>query len=112
VDPVNSGSPSIVGPNATIGTLVSGFALRQSTGEGTLNVDDITVGDTFCPAEPPTTGACCVTANPGACVIATPAECALIPGVFMGLGTICSGIDCAYVPATKTTWGQLKTIYR
>jgi hypothetical protein len=61
---------------------------------------------------PPTTGACCLRAAPGACVMVTPAECDLQNGVFMGLGVLCAQVDCAAVPATRTTWGKVKTIYR
>jgi hypothetical protein len=33
--------------------VVSSLALRQATGYGTVYVDDITVGDTFCPGDNP-----------------------------------------------------------
>lgn len=50
VSPVSEASPSITTLTTTIGTLVSGFALRQAIGAGST-FDDITVGDTFCPGE-------------------------------------------------------------
>jgi hypothetical protein len=61
---------------------------------------------------PPPTGACCLRANPGACVITTPADCVVQDGVFLGLCTVCDFGICLEVPANKTSWGQLKTIYR
>jgi hypothetical protein len=57
VDPQSEASTSIVGPNTTVGTLVSGFALRQSAGTGVVYVDNIKVGDAFadlCPVATPT----------------------------------------------------------
>jgi len=60
----------------------------------------------------PTTGACCLrNVSEGACVVVTPAECDLQGGVFLGLGHACNAGECA-VPTTKTTWGQVKSIYR
>ena len=57
-------------------------------------------------------GACCLRVSPGACIFVPAAECTIQNGVFMGVGVPCLGIDCAYVPATRTSWGQIKTIYR
>jgi hypothetical protein len=57
-------------------------------------------------------GACCLRAAPGACVVVTPAECELQNGIFLGPGTICDFGICLEVPANKTSWGQIKTIYR
>jgi hypothetical protein len=74
-----------------------------------IGVDNISItGEVFAP----TTGACCLRATPGACVVATPAECDLQNGIFMGLGVPCAQVDCAAVPATRTSWGKVKTIYR
>lgn len=49
VDPENEASTSVTSVSLKVGTLVTGFALRQATGVGST-FDDITVGDTFCPA--------------------------------------------------------------
>jgi hypothetical protein len=65
----------------------------------------------LCTVTPPT-GACCLVYSMGGCILTTAANCAAqrIPGIFLGLGTTCPG-NCS-VPATKSTWGQVKTIYR
>jgi hypothetical protein len=55
IDPINELSPSLVGMNPVIGTLISGFALRQSSGYGIATIDDITVSSSFCTGEVPTT---------------------------------------------------------
>lgn len=47
LDPTNESSPSIDGPNTIAGTLISGFALRQSAGYGVATVDDINVTTVF-----------------------------------------------------------------
>jgi hypothetical protein len=52
VNPTLESDPSIVSLVGPTGTLISGFALRQSAGFGIANVDDITVGTTFCPEAP------------------------------------------------------------
>jgi hypothetical protein len=56
-------------------------------------------------------GACCLKATPGACIFVTAGQCAL-PNVFLGVGVPCDFGICMEVPATKTSWGQIKTIYR
>jgi hypothetical protein len=48
VDPTDETSPGTT-VAGTAGFLLSGLALRQSSGFGIATVDDITVGDTFCP---------------------------------------------------------------
>ncbi len=56
VDPQSESSASINSTTTTIGTLISGFALRQATGASTT-FDNIQVGDAFadlCPAVVPT----------------------------------------------------------
>jgi len=128
VNPVNEFSASVMDSNsAAPATAVSTFFLRQGAAStippgnaGTTSwnwrTDNLGVGTSFAEAcyvpPPPTTGACCLRTTPGACVVVTPAECNLQNGVFLGLGVPCVGIDCQVVPATKTSWGQLKTIYR
>jgi hypothetical protein len=48
IDPVNESSPKITHVNALgIGTELTAFALRQSTGNWAINIDDIGVGTTF-----------------------------------------------------------------
>lgn len=47
VNPTNESSPSLDGPAVTVGTLISGFALRQSAGYGIATIDDIEVSDFF-----------------------------------------------------------------
>lgn len=48
INPTNESSPSLVGASATIGTLISGFALRQSAGYGIATIDDLQVDTYFC----------------------------------------------------------------
>jgi hypothetical protein len=43
IDPIDESSPSLVGANVSIGTLISGFALRESAGYGIATIDDIMV---------------------------------------------------------------------
>jgi len=57
-------------------------------------------------------GACCLRANPGACIFVPVGECNLQNGIFLGVGVLCDFGLCVEVPATKTSWGQIKTIYR
>ena len=57
-------------------------------------------------------GACCLRVSPGACIFVPAAECTIQNGVFLGIGVPCNFGICAEVPATKTSWGQIKTIYR
>jgi hypothetical protein len=55
VNPQSEASTSIIGNATTIGTAISGFALRQSGGYGVATIDDISVGATFddaCAAAP------------------------------------------------------------
>ena len=47
VNPSAEASPSVVGLAGPTGTLISGFALRQSAGYGVANIDDVGVGPTF-----------------------------------------------------------------
>ncbi len=130
VNPVNESSPSVSNTNASQAAVaISTFFLRQSASAssfpapgypGTVDwhwtVDNVGAGTSFDAAcyapPPPTTGACCLTVTPGACVVVTPDACATQNGIFQGLGTVCEGLDCLIVPANKTSWGQLKTIYR
>jgi hypothetical protein len=62
---------------------------------------------------PPTpTGACCLrNLAPGACIITTQADCLQRPGIYLGDNMPCDPGICA-TPTTKTTWGQVKTLYR
>jgi hypothetical protein len=60
-------------------------------------------------------GACCLRGTAGACIVTTAAGCAAqlpLPGIFVGVGTTCQPTPICAVPTTKTTWGQVKTIYR
>jgi uncharacterized protein len=57
-------------------------------------------------------GACCLrNTSTGACSILSPAGCQAVGGVYMGNFTTCSPPQCA-TDAKRSTWGQLKTIYR
>jgi hypothetical protein len=47
VDPGTEASPSVVSLVGPTGTLISGFALRQSAGYGVATIDDVGVGATF-----------------------------------------------------------------
>jgi hypothetical protein len=134
VDPVSEASPSVSNVNASnAGLAVSTFFLRQGAastfpapgfpgaGLWKWTADNAGVGASFaeaCYTAPPTTGACCLRGSEGACIVVTQAECeALAPvngfyAVFMGAGTSCQPNPICAVPTTKTSWGQLKTIYR
>ena len=59
-----------------------------------------------------TTGACCLRHTTyGACLVTTAADCAVQGGIFLGVCIPCDTGVCG-TPATKATWGQVKTIYR
>ena len=63
-------------------------------------------------------GACCLRGIAGGCILTTAAGCAAIPpvqgkfAIFAGIGTVCQPSPDCPTPASKTTWGQVKTIYR
>ena len=81
------------------------YAMHNSTG-GYLN-PDCALACNF--------GACCLRGTAGACIVTTAAGCAAqlpLPGIFVGVGTSCQPTPPCSVPTTKTTWGQVKTIYR
>jgi len=64
------------------------------------------------PACLPPTGACCLrNSTPGACVVTTVANCAVLGGIFLGVGVPCEPVPCI-TPTNRTTWGKVKTIYR
>jgi hypothetical protein len=57
-------------------------------------------------------GACCLrNTTLGACVFVNATNCQTLGGIFLGIGHACNPGECA-VPTTKTSWGQVKTIYR
>jgi hypothetical protein len=61
--------------------------------------------------QPPAQGACCDTAT-GACTITTQALC-LPPLVWRGANVPCNAETCAPpVPTERTSWGQIKNLYR
>lgn len=47
VDPVSEASPAVTGTDATSGATLTSFALRQDTGIGVLQLDDLRIGTTF-----------------------------------------------------------------
>jgi hypothetical protein len=49
VDAAVETDPSVTATGGSTGFLLSALALRQASGYGIATVDDITVGDTFCP---------------------------------------------------------------
>jgi len=61
------------------------------------------------PCPPPIMGACCFLDY--SCEVMTPDACALANGTYMGDNTECLPDTCV-VPTQKTSWGQIKNIYR
>ena len=47
VNPTSEASPSVISSTAVTGTPISGFGLRQASGYGVANIDNIGVGNTF-----------------------------------------------------------------
>ncbi len=57
-------------------------------------------------------GACCLrNTTTGACSILSPTQCQSVGGIYIGNFTTCDAPQCA-TDAKRSTWGQLKTIYR
>jgi len=57
-------------------------------------------------------GACCLrNTTTGACSVLSPAGCQAVGGIYMGNFTTCNPPQCA-TDAKRSSWGQLKTIYR
>ncbi len=81
-----------------------------------------TCGYTFIPSVPgcevegPPLGACCVHyLHEGECFVGSAPACEYLPpwgGVYAGDGTVCQPTPPCVVPARRTSWGALKTIYR
>ena len=58
-------------------------------------------------------GACCLPPIPGGgCTITSAPICVQMGGIYMGAGVPCTPSPCQPVPASSTTWGRIKTIYR
>ena len=91
---------------------------NPATGTNSVTIHNSTSGTNPSCTVNTTTGACCLRYDMGWCIITTAADCAAqrIPGVFLGVCTTCgSGFPpfCPTpTPATRSTWGQVKTIYR
>jgi hypothetical protein len=63
-----------------------------------------------CPPPPPT-GACCF--PDGSCQVLTQAECEQDQGVYQGDNVPCTPELCPPpVPTERTSWGQIKNLYR
>jgi hypothetical protein len=63
-----------------------------------------------CP-QPPSTGACCFT--DGTCQVLTQAECLAGQGAYQGDNVACTPTLCPPpTPTEKTSWGQIKALYR
>ena len=61
------------------------------------------------PCQQPPTGACC--APDGTCTLTTQTNCAL-PSIWTSAG-VCSPNPCTQpTPTERTSWGQIKNIYR
>lgn len=58
----------------------------------------------------PTPEACC--SADGQCSMEYPGECTLLGGTPLGPGSTCTGGPCGPTPATRRSWGELKTLYR
>ena len=69
-------------------------------------VDDVSVEV----VPPAVDQACCL--PDATCTLLTPAECQLLGGTPMGVGTSCDPNPCDPTPAKKSSWGGLKAIYR
>ena len=68
-------------------------------------IDDVSVEQ-----QAPVMQACCT--SDGLCSMQWPGECQAQGGSPSGVGTICDGPGCGAVPAKRSSWGALKTIYR
>lgn len=74
-----------------------------------IGVDNITIEGS---PIPPTDGACCLrNTTAGACIMATPQDCAAQGGIFLGLGVLCDPLPCV-TGAKQSSWGAVKSIYR
>jgi hypothetical protein len=64
-----------------------------------------------CPIPPLPEGACCNQAT-GVCTITAQAACDL-PSIWLGAGVPCNAETCQPVsPTERTSWGQIKSLYR
>lgn len=84
------------------------------------NLNDFVVTDpipapprsTLSPPNPLCGGACCLRhVLPGSCIWVPSAECAAQGGIWLGAGVPCDPVPCV-TPATPSTWGKIKSIYR
>ena len=60
----------------------------------------------------PTNGdqACCL--SDGSCTLLNPGECQALGGSPEGPGTSCTPSPCVITPSKKSTWGEVKNLYR
>lgn len=65
----------------------------------------------FCNVQTTNKGACCGPWGSMACVQAYESRCVNQGGIFKGIGTDCGNEICS-TPATPSSWGRIKAMYR
>ncbi len=99
----------------------TGACCNHLTGECTITLEedcpydwlglDVPCTPETCPIPPLPEGACCNQAT-GICTITTQAACDL-PSIWLGAGVLCNAQTCPPpTPTERTSWGQIKNLYR
>jgi hypothetical protein len=78
-------------------------------GDGIYDSNVVLHCGSFVCGDAPAVGGCCVGDE---CYLLDRAGCVDEGGTYLGDGRVCFPNPCAPTPARKSTWGQLKTIYR